>query len=87
MSEFFKDQPEFIELDLGESLISRTETLGQSAMSFFERGLFHWQRPATSMSPGGRREGFVRVMVGRCAPVPFSVDPTAALGAWQLPGA
>lgn len=29
MSEFFKDQPEFIELDLGESLISRTETLGQ----------------------------------------------------------
>lgn len=43
MSEFFKDQPEFIELDLGESLISRTETLGQSATSFFERGLFHWQ--------------------------------------------
>ncbi|GAA5967163.1 hypothetical protein JCM8115_000946 [Rhodotorula mucilaginosa] len=34
MSEFFKDQPEFIELDLGESLISRTETLA----SFRELG-------------------------------------------------
>ncbi|GAA5876079.1 hypothetical protein JCM3774_004498 [Rhodotorula dairenensis] len=34
MSEYFKDQPEFIELDLGESLISRTETLA----SFRELG-------------------------------------------------
>ncbi|GAA5987821.1 hypothetical protein JCM10908_007229 [Rhodotorula pacifica] len=34
MGEYFKDQPEFIELDLGESLISRTETLA----SFRELG-------------------------------------------------
>lgn len=39
MSEFFKDQPEFIELDLGESLISRTETLGQSLVSFISAGV------------------------------------------------
>jgi hypothetical protein len=30
MGEYLKDVPEFVELELGESLISRTETLGQS---------------------------------------------------------
>lgn len=29
MGEYLKDVPEFVELELGESLISRTETLGQ----------------------------------------------------------
>ena len=28
MGEYLKDTPEFVELELGESLVSRTETLG-----------------------------------------------------------
>lgn len=33
MGEYLKDTPEFVELELGESLVSRTETLGQSLPS------------------------------------------------------
>lgn len=29
MGEYLKDTPEFVELELGESLVSRTETLGE----------------------------------------------------------
>jgi len=50
MGEYLKDVPEFIELDLGESLISRTESLGASSFpSRLSHSVLRRRRPLLSV--------------------------------------